>query len=133
MTVAAFQGIDVTQLLVSGMKLAQDNHRIIANNIANADTPNYNPLRLDFEATLRRELEGSGRFSLRKTRAQHLDSQRFRPETGHLTFLAKNDDNKVDIEEEMAELSKNTGRYTTYGSMVTKKFQMATNMLANAR
>lgn len=129
----AFQGVDTTQLLVAGMKLAQANHRVIANNIANVDTPGYNPAQIDFVETLRNELEGRGRISLRGTRPQHLSSTRFRPEQGSLVYLSKNDYNKVDIDQEIANLSENTGRYNVYGSILVKQFQMVKNMLTNAR
>ncbi len=130
---AAFAGVNTTTLLIRGMRLAQENHRIIANNIANADTPGYNPLRLDFEATLRNAVEGRGRISLRKTRPQHLDGGRFRPEIERLVYSSKNDYNKVDIEEEISNLSKNTDRYNVYASIVAKQFETAKTMLTNAR
>jgi len=131
--VPALQGVDTTRLLVSGMKLAQANHRIISNNIAHVDTPGYNPVELDFQATLRNELEGRGRISLRRTDPRHLDSERFSPETARLAFVSKNDYNKVDIEEEIANLSENTGRYNVFGSLLVKQFQMVKAMLSQAR
>ncbi len=132
-TLEAFRSVDTTRLLVTAMNLAQDNHRIIANNIANADTPGFNPVEVDFEATLRKTLEGRGSISLRKTRPQHLESSRMRPQMKSLVFLAKNDYNKVDIEQETANLSKNAGRYNLYASLVSKQFQVAKSMLTNAR
>lgn len=130
---SALQGVDTTQLLVSAMKLAQANHRIIANNIAHVDTPGYNPVELDFQATLRNELEGRGRISLRRTDPKHLASERFRPVTARLVFVSKNDYNKVDIEHEIANLSKNTGRYNIFGSLLVKQFQMVKTMLSQSR
>ena len=130
---AAFGNVDTTALLVSGMKLAQANHRIIANNIANADTPGYNPVQIDFVETLRSELEGRGRIRLRNTRPQHLRGGRFSPRPASVVQQSKNDYNKVDIDQEIANLAQNTGRYNMYGSMVVKKFSMVKNMLTNAR
>ena len=115
------------------MQLAQDNHRIIANNIANADTPGYNPVKLDFEATLRNAVQGRGRISLRKTRPRHLESLRFRPVSDRLVFASKNDFNKVDIEEEVANLSENTGRYNVYASIIANQFEQMKTMITNAR
>lgn len=115
------------------MNVAQDNHRVIANNIANADTPRYNPVRLDFQATLRNALEGRGRTSLRRTRPQHLEASHFRPSYSRLVTHSKNDLNKVDIDAEMANLSENTGRYNVFGSLLVKQFQVVKNILTNAR
>jgi len=132
-SMSAFGGIDTTRLLVSGMKVAQDHVRITANNIANVDTPGYNPVHLDFQATLRDALEGRGTFSLRKTLPQHLEMSRQHLGTGVLVRTSKNDYNKVDIEEEIANLSEYRGKYVVYSSLLTKQFSMVKNMLATAR
>jgi flagellar basal-body rod protein FlgB len=125
--------VDAPQLLLEGMRVAAGNQRIIANNIANADTPNFNPVELDFQATLRAAIEGRSRVQLRTTRARHLDATREVSEFERLAILSKNDYNKVDLEHEMASLSKNTGRYTTYGSLLAKHFSSIRNMLDNLR
>lgn len=130
---AAFAGVNTSQLLVAGMRLAQDNHRIIANNIANVDTPRYNPVEMDFQSTLRNAVEGRGRISLRKTRPQHLDASRFRLDRVSLVQTSKNSYNKVDIEKEITNLAKNRSRYNLYGSILVKQFSMVKSMLANLR
>ena len=128
-----FGGVGTTDLLVSAMKVARDNHRLIANNIANVDTPGYSPVELDFQATLRNAVQGRDGIALRKTHPRHLDALRLRPDSGAFVGSAKNDQNKVDIDQQMANLSENTGRYTTYGSLLVKQFQMIKTMLANER
>lgn len=130
---AAFAGVNTSQLLVAGMRLAQDNHRIIANNIANVDTPRYNPVEMDFQSTLRNAVEGRGRISLRRTRPQHLDASRFRLDRASLVQTSKNSYNKVDIEKEITNLAKNRSRYNLYGSILVKQFSMVKSMLANLR
>lgn len=129
----ALSGVSVTRALVTGMQVAQANHRIIANNIANIDTPGYNPISLDFQGTLRNALEGRGGISLRRTRPRHLDAERFRPEIKGLVFSSKNDYNKVDMDVEIANLSKNTSRYNLFGSLLVKQFQMVKSMLNSQR
>jgi len=129
----AFAGVDTTRLLVTGMKVAQDNVRITANNIANVDTPGYNPVHLDFQATLRDAVEGRGVVSLRRTLPQHLETSRQRLGTGVLVRASKNDYNKVDIEEEIANLAEFRGKYTIYSSLLTKQFSMVKGMLSTLR
>ncbi len=129
----AYSGIDTGRLLVEAMKTAQINHRIIANNIANADTPHFNPTHLDFQKTLRAAVEGRGRVSLRRTRPRHLDIAQYRPKFDRLAIMSKNDYNKVDLDGEMVRLSDNTGRYTTYAQLLTKRFDQAKNMLNGLR
>lgn len=129
----AFAGVNTTTLLVAGMKVAQQNHRLIANNIANADTPGYNPVKLDFQATLRDAVAGRGAIELRRTDPRHLDASRYRLDSGRLVRSSKNDYNKVDIEEETNNLAQNRGDYIKFSSILTKQFSMVKNMLATAR
>ena len=130
---ALFFGVNTASLLQAGMRTAQANHTIIANNIANADTPGFNPTVMDFEATLQNELEGRGRTSLRRTRPEHLDSTRYSPELKGVVLNSKNDYNKVDIDQEIANLSKNSGRYNVYASLLIKQFQQVKAVLQNER
>jgi flagellar basal-body rod protein FlgB len=130
---SAFAGVDTTRLLVSGMKVAQDYVRITANNIANVDTPGYNAVHLDFQATLRDQLEGRGAIELRRTRPQHLETFRQHLGPGVLVHTSKNDYNKVDIEEEIANLSEYRGKYNVYASLLTKQFSMVKSMLSTVR
>jgi len=129
----AFAGVNSVRLLQDAMRVCMQNHKVIANNIANADTPNFTPAKLDFQGTLRETLEGRGRFSLRKTQARHLDLTREIPRFEHIALSAKNDYNKVDLEQEMANLSENTGNYTIYSSLLVKQFRQAKDMLSAMR
>ena len=128
-----FAGVDTARVLQQAMRVAELNQRLIANNIANVDTPNYNAARVNFQATLRAALEGRDRISLRKTQVRHLDTTRFRPELEGLAFLSKNDYNKVDLDKELVDLSENTSRYTTYSSLLIKRFQGIKSMLNTIR
>ena len=124
-----FSGVDTSQVLLSAMKTAETNHRVLANNIANADTPHFTPVHLDFQKTLRANLEGRGGIALRTTRPRHLDYRSNRPQFEGLAFLSKNDYNKVDLDEQLAALSENTGKYTTYARLMTKRFEEAKYLL----
>lgn len=129
----AFSGVDTSQLLVTAMKVCKENHRILASNIANIDTPNYSPLRLDFQSALRQALNGQGRVSLRITQPQHIDKSTHRPMFERLVQSPKNDYNTVDLDDQMAQLAQNTDRYTTYGSLLVKQFDEIKSMLAAMR
>ncbi len=129
----SFAGVDTVRLLVEGMKVARRNHLVLSNNIANVDTPNFNPTELDFQATLRSALGEQGRISLRKTQPQHFERVVNRPQFEGLAILSKNDYNKVDLDDQMAKLSENTGRYTTYASLLIKQFDQVKSMLTSLR
>lgn len=130
---AAYGNIAIPELLHQGMVTAEMNQKLIANNIANVDTPNYNPAEMDFQATLRRALDGRLRFSLRTTDSRHLDAVNFRPKLERVAPLSKNDYNKVDLDYEMVKLSDNTGKYTTYSGLLRKHFSLVKGMLSNLR
>jgi flagellar basal-body rod protein FlgB len=125
--------VDTGQLLVNAMKTCRENHRMLANNIANVDTPHYNPRELDFQKTLRNAVEMRGRVSLRETRPEHISSGVGRPEFERLAILSKNDYNKVDLDDQMVKLSENTSKYNLYGSLLAKRFEVSKNMLSAIR
>ncbi len=94
---------------------------VIANNIANADTPNFKRSVVNFETQLRDALEGPGesRFEAALTNEKHIP---FRQPTSYrdvrpTRFLdsqttAKNNGNNVDIEQESMNLLNNELMYT---------------------
>lgn len=124
-----FAGVDTTNLLVQAMKVREQNHRYLANNIANVDTPNFTPSEIDFQKTLHTMVEGRGAVALRTTRPRHFDHSTYRTEFDRLAILSKNDYNKVDIDDQMSKLSQNTGDYATYARLLSKKFEMTKSML----
>ena len=128
-----FAGISSERVLTQALNVAATNHRILANNIANVDTPHFSPTELDFQATLRRELEGRSHVDLRTTRARHIDYRSERPEFERLVFLSKNDYNGVDLDDQMAKLSENRSRYTTYAALLTKRYRSYKSMLDSLR
>lgn len=124
-----YAGVDTTRLLTQAMQVREQNHRFLANNIANVDTPHYNPVELDFQKTLQTMVEGRGAVTLRTTRPRHFDHRTYNTEFDRLAFLSKNDYNKVDVDDQMSKLAQNTGEYTTYARLLSKKFEMTKAML----
>lgn len=122
-------GVDTMHLLSAGMKVSAMNHKFLANNIANADTPHYNPTELDFHKVLKAEVEGRGGLNLRKSHPRHLDGHAKPARFEGLAFLSKNDYNKVDLDDQLAKLAENRGRYIMYSRVLSKKFEMTKNML----
>lgn len=125
----ALSGISVEHVLTAAIRTTEMNHRFIANNIANADTPGYSPVVMDFQKTLREQVHGRGGFSLRKSRPRHMSFSSQRPQLEQRVRLSKNDFNKVDLDEEVARLAENTSKHTTYTMLLSKRFDEAVNML----
>lgn len=126
---AAFGTSGVASLLQSAMSVAALNHRIIANNIANADTPHFTPATLDFQATLNAAVAGGSHAALRTSRFRHLDSGGPVMDLEKRTVLAKNDFNQVDLEGELVKLAENRSRFTLYSQVLSNDFQRQEQLL----
>ena len=124
------RNVDATQLLVGAMKTAEMNHRYLANNIANADTPGFNPVNIDFQKTLRAVMDGRDSLALRSGSSRHLSFERPTVEFERLASLSKNDYNKVDLDDQLSRLQENTGNFSAYSALVAKRCQMTKNMLS---
>jgi len=88
-------------------------HKVIANNIANVDTPGFKASRVIFEEKLKRALKES----LLPSELQKIKPELVRGEESSL----REDLNNVDIEKEMVRLSENTLRYNIYAQLLTAK------------
>lgn len=119
----------VPAILQAGMKTAYLNQRLIANNIANADTPNYRPVELKFEETLQAMLAGRGMISLRKSYPRHLEFSSFRPLLLSRSRTAKNDRNSVDTDEQLLKMSENASKFGVYARLMSKRFSETVEML----
>lgn len=118
--------------LPRAMTAASIRQEVIANNIANVNTPNYRKSVVEFEELLAREIYGEepdGKLDLVRTHDKHLP---FKPLDFHAeptilqdtTHTMRVDDNNVDIDIEMATLAKNQLYYnamvTEFGGHVTR-------------
>ena len=114
------------------MTAATIRQEVIANNIANVNTPNYRKSVVNFEDLLAREIYGEepdGKLKPVRTHDKHLPAA---PLNFHATptvqqdtsTIMRVDNNNVDIDAEMATLAKNTLYYnalaTQLGSHVTR-------------
>lgn len=128
-----FAGIDTARVLLEAMKTAETNHRILANNIANVDTPHFNASEMDFQKTLQNAIHGRGTFDLRTARPRHMDFVSHRPRFDKKSYLSKNDFNKVDLDDQLTKMAANRGNYTTYARLLGKRFQQVKDMLQALR
>lgn len=108
-----------TRAIEKSMDLYLTRHKVIADNIANAETPFYKARQVDFEAQLQRAvaseeagLAGVEIESVRPVITQDPDS-----ELGQ-------DLNSVDMDREMAKMTKNDIQYSASSQMISKKFAL---------
>jgi flagellar basal-body rod protein FlgB len=122
--------VDVLQRSMDVSLLRQD---VIANNIANSDTPNFKRSEVNFESALRDALESEQRVArscpAALTDERHIPFDRAvdyrtvqpRRRLDYLT-TAKNNGNNVDIEQESMNLLNNQLLYTLMSDAVRAKF-----------
>jgi flagellar basal-body rod protein FlgB len=100
-------------LLAKGMDAASLRQRIIANNIANVDTPGFKISGVKFEDELKRVLDGDG-IRGTKTDPRHMtiglpNYNEVEPKAfKYNDTYYRNDKNNVDIDVEMAKMAKNS-------------------------
>jgi len=119
-------------LLHRGMSTASLREDVIANNLANADVPNFKRTDVNFESELKRALDSEKQkpvLELRLTNSAHIPNwmpmnyQDVKPRRV-LDYLSQTDNNgnNVDAEEEFNLLLKNQLRYILLAQMATFEF-----------
>ncbi len=87
-------------------------HRVLANNIANANTPGFKKSEVSFASELAAYLDRQPRERGVALLAGGADREEFRPRVYRVLATSQRvDGNNVDIEEEMAKLAENTLLY----------------------
>lgn len=97
---------------------------IIANNLANADTPGYKRQDINFEATLSRAL-GESRYESVDSKVRHLSGAELKPQvfTDAPNFSYRLDRNNVDPETEAVELAANQLKYNGLLQSINQEFR----------
>jgi flagellar basal-body rod protein FlgB len=101
--------IDQVDLLSKLLDVASLRHRVIANNVANVNTPGYHRMDVDFEDTFVQALSGGREAAALKTQPRLVQA------TGD---AERADGNNVDVDTEMGRLEKNTLLYKVYAQVL---------------
>jgi flagellar basal-body rod protein FlgB len=100
------------ELLGRLLDAASLRHQVIAQNVANVNTPGYHGLDVAFEEMLEEELKTDGATF----------GQRQKPRVVEAAGgVAREDGNNVDIDAEMGRLNKNTLLYNVYSQILATK------------
>lgn len=124
---------DVMELVQKSLDAAALQHKVIANNLANVDTPGFKRSEVIFGESLKRAIQqrelGSNQLELSTTDAQHLATNPISQlEDVKPTVVIqqetslRNDQNNVDIDVEMAKLAQNTVVYQTLAQLTQSQF-----------
>jgi len=124
------------EVLTRALSFAEERHRIIADNIANANTPRYKAQRApvaEFRRALAEAFEKSrgaagGEFRLGRTRHVTDGPSGLRVEAlrdrSQASGILRHDENNVSLEREMGALAENTLMYRTLSDLLRKQFAM---------
>lgn len=115
-------GIHESALRVRGQRAG-----VLANNLANIDTPNYKARDLDFKAILNQTTTESNRFNMQATNDRHITLGSAFGEDSDLLYRTPQqpsiDGNTVEDQIEHAEYMKNTLAFQASFQFLNSKFQ----------
>lgn len=108
-------------------------HMAINQNIANADTPKYKKISVEFEDQLKNAIN-KGKESLHITNEKHIPysgyKKNYSPEiVKHNNYSYRFDGNNVNIDVEQANLAKNTIMYNALAQSVTDEYEKIKNVI----
>jgi flagellar basal-body rod protein FlgB len=116
--------ITASAMALSGLTARQ---QAISNNLANIDTPGYRAQTVDFESTVKRALNSSGSLKLAATNPSHLDSSSSKAmftTTARPGGTARADENNVDIDTELLQMSETGIQYQAVSQSISKKLEL---------
>jgi flagellar basal-body rod protein FlgB len=102
---------------------------VLANNIANADTPNYKARDMDFSSVLAAETDKvkNGHFSLERTNTRHIDAQGLAMGDETLQYRTPMqpsiDQNTVDAQLEQSSYAENAVGFQASFTLLNSKFK----------
>lgn len=103
---------------------------LIANNIANAQTPGYKRQDIDFESVLKKEI-GSFKYTGLNKKISNLDLSKLNAEvyTDNAGYSYRLDGNNVDIDTEQVELASEQIKYQALTSSISSEFERLQTVL----
>ncbi len=111
-----------TGVLEKSLDLYLTRHSVIADNIANAETPNFKARQVEFEDSLQKAI-GDNSILGEENVQQAVAS--VAPQVHHITETGLGQDlNTVDMDKEMAALSKNDTKYSAAAQLINRKFSL---------
>jgi flagellar basal-body rod protein FlgB len=121
--------------LTKAMDLSWKRNETIAANVANAETPQYRALDLNFGAELEKAFQTTQPGGLRRTDSQHLDLSS--KDESHLTVdhsgATKADGNNVDIDMQMASLAQNGSDYANAVQLIRRQIGLVRTAIRDGR
>jgi flagellar basal-body rod protein FlgB len=123
------QSLKLFKMAMTKMDWAAQRQKVLAQNVTNADTPDYKPKdlkKLDFKNVLRDEVAP---VKVARTNANHLkgtipEQDPFRSRTLMKSFEESPDGNEVILEEQMQKVGDTRGEYNTAVQLMQSNLKM---------
>lgn len=119
--------VDPMIVLQKGMDALAVQHEVIANNLANIDTPNFKRSTVSFQDKLRAALDVNQPSPLWRTNPMHfpiaekISLDNFKPDVRTITeTIGRNDGNNVDLEMESGLLAENNLLYNSLADVTSR-------------
>ncbi|HHY16942.1 MAG TPA: flagellar basal body rod protein FlgB [Firmicutes bacterium] len=122
----------ITNLMQRGLDGLWLRHEVLANNVANSETPGYKKKDLSFSSYLQNAMGPCSSL----TTTNHLHIQRPNIETVQVnqdTSSVTPDGNSVDIDKEMAEVSANAFHYISISRQLAAHFSLLRKAISEGR
>ena len=127
---ARVRSYDTIGILSRGLDASMLRHNILADNIANIDTPGFKRSDVSFQVELQRALAPASRIEMIRTAKRHFETEptrdpmKVRPRVyAETDTWTRNDLNNVDPEVEMAHIGQNTMYYQVLTNRISSKFR----------
>ncbi|MBI5308032.1 MAG: flagellar basal body rod protein FlgB [Planctomycetes bacterium] len=122
-------GMDASSNLLEKMlNVSTTKHKVIANNIANVNTPGYKRMEVSFEDQLSRAIQDAPVSKLVNLQPKIVVSKD-KEGSGSI----RNDGNNVNIDSEVTSLVRNTLSYNIYTQLLGKKMDMVKSAIDNSK
>ena len=126
---------DTISLLERSLNLRSLQHRVLASNIANMDTPNYKAVELAVAEEMSGNQNPASGIQLVQTQHSHLPLKHNAADNVKLKiakppeFSLRGDGNTVDLDRTMGSLAENTLLYKTAAQIISQKFSGLKNVI----
>jgi flagellar basal-body rod protein FlgB len=123
------------QLLSKVLDLRAQNAEVITSNIANAETPGFEPSRFEFETDLTNAINSSKQMRMATSHSDHipLGPTNFHSVNGKIRVEKSTsplgDGNGVSVDQEMLALSENELLYETAAQLLKKKLSLVKHVI----
>jgi flagellar basal-body rod protein FlgB len=129
-----------TQIQEKALDAAWLRNEVLAQNLANVDTPTYNRRDVDFESYLQQPLNGDlddvivhRKHQFRMGERTDIDSVKARVTEDYNTLAMRIDGNNVDVDAEMAQMAQNTIKYNVVTQNINGKFSKLEHVISEGR